>query len=194
MSDAGSRGADWPGTAQDDRPLRYGGVAAGLHWLVAFLVLFMLALGFYMVEVPRQTPMRGTLFNLHKSIGLLVLALMIFRSLWRLAHRPPPLTGMSAFNAGLATAVHFLLYALLLAQPIAGYVASSLGQYGVAFFGLELPNWTEPDPALREIFLTAHRIVARLIVVLILLHLAGTMIHLLQGRSDLVRRILPWEK
>ena len=151
----------------------------------------MLALGFYMVEVPRQTPMRGLLFNLHKSIGLLVLGLMILRTIWRLTHRPPPLAGVAAFNARLAGLVHLLLYALLLAQPTFGYIASSLGQYGVAFFGLPLPDWTSPDAGLREAFLTPHRIVARLIVALILLHLAGTLLHLVQGRRDLIARILP---
>ena len=194
MSEAASVGVD--GTrafaAQKRAPVRYDRVASTLHWLVALLVLVMLALGFSMVEVPRQTPMRGALFNLHKSIGLVVLGLMILRTAWRLTHRPPPLIGIRAVNARLASAVHLLLYALLLAQPVAGYVASSLGQYGVAFFGLPLPDWTAPNSELRETFLIVHRIVARLIVGLLLLHLAGTLLHLAQGRSDIVRRILPW--
>jgi len=173
-------------------PERYDGVASALHWLVALLVFLMLGLGFYMVEVPRQTPMRGALFNLHKSIGILVLGLMIVRATWRLTHRPPPLVGLEAFNARLAATVHFLLYALLLAQPIVGFVASSLGRYGVAFFGLELPSWTAPDPDRRETFLAIHRILARLIVFLILLHVAGTLLHFFQGRRHLFRRILPW--
>ena len=173
-------------------PEHYDRVASTLHWIVALLVFVMLGLGFFMVEVPRQTPMRGALFNLHKSIGLLVLGLMIVRTAWRLTHKPPLWVGLDAFNARLAAAVHGLLYLLLLVQPIAGYVASSLGQYGVAFFGVDLPAWSGPDPELRETFLTVHRIVARLIVILILLHIAGTLLHLVQGRRDLVRRILPW--
>ena len=192
MSEVGSMGVGGARAFPKSAPAQYDLVASTLHWLVAFLVLLMLALGFYMVEVPRQTPMRGLLFNLHKSIGLLVLALMILRTGWRLSHRPPPLAGIGALNARLASAVHILLYALLLAQPIAGYVASSLGQYGVAFFGLSLPDWTAPNSELRETFLIVHRIVARLIVGLILLHLAGTLLHLAQGRSDVVLRILPW--
>lgn len=173
---------------------RYGRVAAGLHWIVAFLALAMLALGLWMVEVPRRTPLRGELFDLHKSLGLIVLALMIARTLWRVTHRPPPLSGLGAFNARLATGVHLLLYLLLLAQPLAGFVASSLGTYGVAFFGMPLPRWAAPDPALREAFLAAHRIIARLLIALILLHLAGSLFHWMQGRRDILRRIWPWTK
>jgi cytochrome b561 len=171
---------------------RYDRVAAALHWLIALLVLGMLTLGFSMVEVPRQTPLRGELFNLHKSIGLTVLALMVARTLWRIGHRPPRLEGLGAYNAWLAAAVHLLLYLFLLVQPLAGFVASSLGRYGVAWFGLELPQWTAPDAGLRETFLTAHRLMARLIVGLILLHLAGSLLHLVQGRRDLLRRMWPW--
>ena len=170
----------------------YGRVAATLHWIVALLVLFMLGLGFYMVDVPRQTPLRAALFNFHKSIGLVMLALMILRSWWRVGHRPPPLSGLGRLNFALARSVHWLLYLFLLIQPIAGYVASSLGRYGVTFFGIELPAWTSPNPDLREIFLSVHRMVARILVALILVHLCGTSLHIVQGRSTLVRRMLPW--
>jgi cytochrome b561 len=171
---------------------RYDRVAAGLHWVVAALVILMLVLGYYMVEVPRQTPLRGQLFNLHKSIGLLVLALMIARTLWRLSHHPPPpLEGIGAFNARLASGVHALLYLLLLAQPVAGYVASSLGRYGVEFFGLPLPDWADEHPELRESFVGAHHVIAKLLVALILLHLAGTALHLAQGKAEILKRIWP---
>lgn len=172
----------------------YDRIASTLHWLLAALVLVMLFLGFYMVEVPPQTPLRGQFFNLHKSIGLLVLGLMIARTVWRLRHRPPtPLDGISAFNVRLASTVHILLYLLLIAQPAVGYVASSLGRYGVEFFGLPLPDWTDEDPKLRELFLSAHHVIARLLVALILLHVAGTLLHILQGKTVILRRILPWK-
>jgi cytochrome b561 len=195
MSVAGLKGVKGSTLLPDSSPFqRYDRLSSTLHWLVALLVFVMLGLGFYMVEVPRQTPLRGALFNLHKSIGLLVLGLMILRTFWRMAHRPPPLSGLSAFNMRTAIAVHLLLYLLLLAQPVAGYVASSLGSYGVAFFGIELPRWAPPNPELREIFLAIHRLVARLIVLLLLLHIAGTLLHVLHGRRDIVRRMSPWEK
>jgi cytochrome b561 len=195
MSVAGLKGVKGSTLLPDSTPFqRYDRLSSTLHWLVALLVFVMLGLGFYMVEVPRQTPLRGSLFNLHKSIGLLVLGIMILRTVWRITHRPPPLSGLSAFNMRTANAVHLLLYLLLLAQPIAGYVASSLGTYGVAFFGIELPRLALPNSELREIFLAIHRLVARLIVLLLLLHIAGTLLHVLQGRRDIVRRMTPWEK
>src|SRR5688500_10249958 len=117
MVEAGIGGEDVSRDKAAVRPLRYDRVATALHWIIALLVFVMLALGFYMVEVPRLTPLRGSLFNLHKSIGLLVLALMIVRTGWRMTHRPPPLEGLGAWNAKVANAVHVLLYLLLLAQP-----------------------------------------------------------------------------
>lgn len=172
----------------------YDRTASALHWIVAFLALTMLGLGLFMVEVPRRTPLRGELFDLHKSLGLLLLGFMIARTLWRLTHRAPPLEGLSVFNTRLAAIVHALLYGLLLAQPLAGYIASSLGTFGVAFFGIPLPAWTAPDPGLRAIFLDAHRIIARLLIALILLHLAGTLLHWARGRRDIFWRIWPWRK
>lgn len=173
---------------------RYDRVSATLHWVVAGLTVAMLALGLAMVDVPRRTQLRGELFDLHKSLGIVLLGLMILRTTWRLTHRQPPHAGLGEFNALVARTVHGLLYLLLLVQPLAGLIASSLGTYGVAFFGIPLPTWTTPDPARREVFVTAHRIIARLLIALILLHIAGSLVHWAQGRHDILRRMWPWMK
>ena len=169
---------------------RYTRTAVVLHWLIAALVLVMIVLGQVMTEVPRETPMRGPLFNFHKSLGLLVLALMVVRLAWRIGHRPPPLpTDIRAWNRQLANATHAAFYVLLIAQPLFGYVASVFGKYGVKFFGLPLPAWGSDNPALREPFLAAHHLVADLLVGLIALHLAGVAWHRFGGRPELWRRM-----
>lgn len=175
-----------------DRTARYTRVAAVLHWAIAILVAGLIIVGFYMTDLPRQTDARRELFNLHKSVGLLVLALMVLRLAWRLTHRPPPLTGVGLLNARLAGAVHGLLYLFLLAQPLSGYIASVYGKYGVKFFGLPLPAWGHDAPAIREPFLQVHHAVAVVLVTLIAAHLIGSVWHALQGRTDILRRMWPW--
>ena len=174
----------------DVRAVRYTRTAILLHWLIAALVVAMILLGLVMTEVPRQTPMRGPLFNFHKSLGLLVLALVIVRLAWRIAHRPPPLPlDIAPWNRQLAGITHGAFYVLLLAQPLLGYVASVFGKYGVKFFGLALPAWGSDNPAVREPFLDAHHLVAKLLIALIALHLAGVAWHRFGRRGELWRRM-----
>jgi cytochrome b561 len=169
---------------------RYDLVAIALHWTVAVLVAGMLVLGFVMVGVPRGDPMRGELFNLHKSFGVVALALMIARAAWRLSHRPP-VHGLPGWNRALAGATHAGLYLLLLAQPLSGYAASELGKYGVKVFGLATPDLLAPDPGLREAFVAAHHALAAALVALIALHLAAVVWHAARGRRGVSERMLP---
>jgi len=184
-------GSDGVGREEHDvRATRYTRTAITLHWLIAALVVAMILLGLIMTEVPRQTPMRGALFNFHKSLGLVVLALVIARLAWRITHHPPPLpVDVPAWNRQLSGVTHATFYVLLLAQPLLGYVASVFGKYGVKFFGVALPAWGSDNPAVREPFLDAHHLVARLLIGLIALHLAGVAWHRFGRRGDLWRRM-----
>ena len=99
----------FPATAARDAPPPYDRVAIALHWLLAALIVAMLALGCYMGSLPKG-PERAGLFNLHKSVGTVVLLLVAFRLLWRAGHRPPGWnTGVSALRHRFAAGGHFLL-------------------------------------------------------------------------------------
>lgn len=99
----------FPATAARGAPPRYNRVAIALHWLLAALIIAMLALGWYMGGLPKG-PERAGLFNLHKSVGTVVLLLVAFRLLWRAGHRPPGWnTGVSALRHRFAAGGHFLL-------------------------------------------------------------------------------------
>lgn len=179
-----------PAVAEQLAAGRYTRTAILLHWLIAVLVLAMIVLGRVMTEVPRQTVLRGELYNFHKSLGLLVLVLVIVRLGWRLNHRPPPLPiALPAWNRRLASMAHAAFYVLLLAQPLLGYLASMFGKYGVKFFGLPLPAWGSDTPAVRDPLVDAHHFVANLIIALLALHLAGVAWHRLGRRTDLWRRM-----
>ena len=102
--------AQFPGRGQRQcdlltRSARYTGVAIALHWLIALLVIGQFAWGWWMQDIPKQpVGPRVDAFNLHKSVGMTIFALMVIRLLWRIGHRPPPLPPMAAWQATAARA------------------------------------------------------------------------------------------
>jgi len=165
-------------------------VSRALHWLVAVLVFGQIALGWWMLSIPKSPPgLRADWFNLHKSIGLTVAALMIARLAWRLRHRPAPLQGMPAWQRQAAGANHALLYVLLILQPAWGYLGSSFTRYPIRYFGVTLPKWGWDSPALKDLFSAAHLGTAWLLAALIALHVAAALKHKLIDRDGVFERM-----
>jgi len=172
---------------------RYTTTASALHWLIAVLVLFMIGLGWWMQEIPK-TPVgpRVNAYNLHKSIGMAVLLLMLGRALWRGTHPPPALPPMPRWQARAARTVHLLLYVCLFVQPATGYLGSAYSGYPVQFFGRTLPAWASADAAIKDAMSVIHRGNSWVLVCALLLHLVGSLKHALIDRDGSFRRIWPW--
>jgi cytochrome b561 len=171
---------------------RYTRVAIFLHWLIALAVIGQIALGWYLGEVPRGVPARTTWVNLHKSIGLVIGLLALARLAWRLTHRPPALpASLQTLERRLAPIAHGLLYACLIGMPLAGYIASNHSRFGVRFFGLLLPPWGADDPVIYRFFTGVHGVLARVFVVLIVLHVIAALKHALIDRDTVLERMLP---
>ena len=163
---------------------RYTRFAVAMHWIVAAVVVVQYPLGWWMQTIPKQPPgPRAEMFNVHKSIGLTILALMIVRLGWRLAHRPPELPEMPAWQARLARGTHLLLYVVLIALPLAGYLGSAFSGYPVRFFGIVLPPWAPKNVALKEWMGTAHLVLAWALTLAFALHVAGVVQHLADRKS-----------
>lgn len=167
---------------------RYSLPAIVLHWLQAILVIWMLYLGWTMLDLPKGAE-RSAAYGLHKSLGLLVLLTAVLRLLWRLRCPPPP-SSLVGWQARLAHATHLALYGFLFLAPLAGYFASSFTPYAVKFFGLELPKLGWPDEGLNRSFKLLHWIFVYAGAGLIALHLAGVVRHLL-AREQILLRMLP---
>src|SRR5581483_5223602 len=122
---------------------RYTPVAIFLHWLIAAGVFCQIALGLWMVAIPKSPPgIRAYWFNVHKSIGLTIGMLVVVRVLWRLAHQPPALpSAMPQWQRLAAKVSHRALYACMLVMPLAGYLGSSFTKYPIKYFGSTLPHW-----------------------------------------------------
>jgi cytochrome b561 len=172
---------------------RYTATAIVLHWLIAAAVVGLIALGWWMQTIPKlPVGARVDAFNLHKSIGMTVLLLMLVRISWRAGHPPPPFAPMPRWQARLARAVHLLFYVCLIVQPVSGYLGSAFSGFPVRFFGLVLPAWAPKSDALKDALSVVHLVNSWVLVGALALHLAGTVQHALLERDGSFRRIWPW--
>ena len=169
---------------------RYTRTAIALHWLIGIAVIVQFTWGWWMQGIPKQPPgMRVDAFNLHKSIGLTILTLMTLRLLWRLRHPAPALPAMPRGQARLAHVVHALLYVVLFAQPLAGYLGSVYSGYPIKLYGMTLPAWGRNDPALKEFFSAAHFVTSWVIAGAVVLHVVGALKHGFVDRDGLLSRM-----
>ena len=179
---------------------RYSLVAIGFHWLIAALIVFNIYLGLRMDRITGLD--RFTLFQLHKSIGITVLALSVLRLGWRLAHRPPPYpVTMQRWERVAATATHWSFYGLMLVMPLTGWVivsASPLNLPTLLYKVIPLPHLgiihDQAMPvrmAIGDRVATTHMLLAYLFGALILLHVAAALKHQFVERDGVLWRMLP---
>ncbi|QID17496.1 cytochrome b [Nitrogeniibacter mangrovi] len=168
---------------------RYGAGAIALHWIHAVIVLGLIGWGIWMADLPKG-PERGWAFGIHKSFGLIAIALILVRIAWRAGHPPPLHTGLSALEEKLAKAGHRLLYVLLVLVPAAGFTSVSFTKYPLKFFGIPLPKPGYPDETLNAIFSETHEILAWTLLAVIVIHVAAAIRHGVRGDGTL-RRMLP---
>ena len=169
----------------------YDFTARVLHWVMAALVLAMVPLGIVAANNmggAMQTP----LYNLHKSLGVVVAALIVVRLYWRLTHAPIPLPPdfppLQRFAAGI---VHFLLYALLLLQPFVGWIATAAYPAPVPIFGLfDMPAVWGADRPLSDRLFVVHRIMGVSIGLLAIMHIGAALHHHFVRRDGILRRML----
>jgi cytochrome b561 len=172
-------------------PAEWSRTQRWLHWATAALVLGGFALAFVMVGLPlRQLLLKFTLYQVHKSIGLVVLLLVLARlSLRATCGRPAP-EPVPRWQARAAALGHAALYLLLLTVPVLGYCVASTATLRVPtrFLGLiPLPDPIGPDPALFAVLRPLHRGLAIALVALAAGHAAMAVCHHLRGGTVLRR-------
>ncbi len=168
---------------------RYGAVAIALHWLSALLVVGLAGLGFWMADL-KPSPTKIEIYNWHKGFGLTVLALTAIRIAWRATHPPPPLLLASRAKRALAHAVHGLLYGLLLAMPLSGWLMNSAAGFPLSWFGLfRVPPLIERNRQAFEFWRDVHATLAIVLVALVLLHVAAALKHHFVDRDATLARM-----
>jgi cytochrome b561 len=181
---------------------RYTGIAILLHWLIAIGIVVNIALPWIWPHLA-DANVRPAI-DMHKSIGITILGLAIMRLLWRWTHRPPPLPlGYKLWEVRASHATHILLYLLLFAMPLTGWIMDSAYKdaalHPMFWFGLfEWPRIAairHLDPAVRDTvhdgFGAAHVWLSYLLYGLFALHVAGALKHQwLDGEPEL-QRMMP---
>ncbi len=176
---------------------RWGLVSQVLHWLVAALVIGLWGLGYYMAEILPDSALeqKFRLYQLHKSFGLTLFALVLLRLGWRLSQPHPQLPDrLSGPERFLAHLTHWGLYAILLAMPLAGWISTEASPLDIPteYFGLfVLPDPVPVEEALHETFAEIHEYLAFALAGLLALHVAAALKHHLLDRDDVLRRMLP---
>lgn len=172
---------------------RYTGTAIVLHWLLALLILAALAWGLYMVDL-RLSPWKLKAYAWHKWLGVTIFLLVLARLAWRLTHQPPPLPAtLPAWQRLLAGISHALLYLLMLAMPLTGWLMSSAKGFQTVYFGvLPIPDLLDKNKILGDALASAHATLAWLLIALLALHVAAALKHHFIDRDDVLRRMLPF--
>ena len=190
---------------------RYTKTAIILHRLIGALIVFMFLLGWYMTELPKDADKvmsfdlfdlgiaqwnvaqemspRTFYFNLHKSLGVTILALVLFRIYWRLTHRPPALlSSLKAWERKLAAGGHHSLYLLMVLIPVAGIIMSLYSKYGLQWFGIKLLEGLD-NKDLRETFAEVHELLGTAMLVVLAVHVLGALKHRLIDKDDTMKRM-----
>jgi cytochrome b561 len=188
------------GTAMVTTSRRYTIVAIILHWLIAIGILALLAIGLVMMHATITTATKFQLFQLHKSIGITILFLVLLRLLWRLFYAPPPLPEtMPPLEKKAATGAHHLLYLAMIGLPLTGWALVSVAPINIPTILFGIVHWphipilsTLPDKKPIAAVVTAiHTYGAWALIAVIVLHAAAALRHHFFIRDDVLWRMLP---
>lgn len=176
---------------------RYTLIQRSLHWLIAALVVVAMAggivihqFGFAGLRDTFGPSATNTIYMLHKSFGVTVLALMLLRLAVRLRFGAPEYADpIPSFSRLASRAVHFLFYAALIAMPVFGWLGTAARGFPVEFFGIELPGLIDKDKALGKRFFYLHHLTARLILFLAVAHILGAIYHWKIRRDGVMGRM-----
>jgi cytochrome b561 len=175
----------------DFRAPAYTITARALHWITAALVLTQIPLGLLIVNVKLGAWHDG-LYNLHKSIGAVLIPLVLLRLAYRLTHPPAPLPpDIPALQRAAAESVHWCLYGLLIVQGFIGWIATSAYPAPIPVFGLfELPHIGQEDRALSDQLYVIHRFIGIALACLLVGHIGAALQHHFIRKDRVLMRMI----
>ncbi|HEY0293052.1 MAG TPA: cytochrome b [Hansschlegelia sp.] len=162
-----------------------------VHWLVAVAVIGLILVGLSLDSIPKG-PSQDLAYFLHKSTGVVVLALMTARIAWRLTNPPPPSEpDLARWQVRLSHAVHWTLYAILLVMPVLGWAGSNAFGAPVSVFGLfTMPTLLAEDKELAKQILGWHARLGITAGLLIVLHIAAALYHRFVRHDAVLARMM----
>ena len=171
--------------------LHYGATAKLLHWVIVVLLAVQYPIGWLMPDIHRgQSP--GAAMTFHISFGIVILGLIVLRFVWRLTHPVAPESSLPPWQRLSSEAVHWMLYVLVLATTVSGWLFASFRGWTVSFFYMmPLPMLASDNAAAGKAIDGLHQAAEWSLLVLICLHVAAALVHLLIYRNRIMQRMLP---
>ena len=171
--------------------LQYGTTAKVFHWLIVVLLLVQYPIGWLMPDIHRGMKPGATL-TFHVSFGMVILVLIVLRLAWRLAHPVVPESSLPPWQRLSSEAVHWLLYALVLASTVTGWLFASFRGWSMYLFYLApLPMLASDNAAAGKTMDGLHQAMEWALLVVIGIHVASAMTHLFIYRDRIMQRMLP---
>ena len=168
---------------------KYTRIAILLHWGIALGLAMALGAGLILDDID-DPDQKARILNFHRSVGLTIFGLTLFRLIWRLRYLPPPALPSTQLQARLAQAVHILLYGAMIAVPFTGYLATILRGRAVLFWGLgPLPAILDPDKPAARLFNNIHGTGQYVIYALLLGHVGAALYHQFVLKDRLLGRM-----
>ena len=171
--------------------LQYGNTAKLLHWLVVALLAVQYPIGWLMPDIHRNMK-PGAPMTFHVSFGIVILLLIVLRLAWRLTHRVPPERSLPRWQRLSSEAVHWLLYALVLATTISGWLFASFRGWSMSLFYLvPMPMLAAENAAAGRSINGWHQAAEWALLAAIGIHVAAALGHLFVYRDRIMQRMLP---
>ncbi len=172
------------------RKASYSPLAIFLHWVLAIMLIGMIALGWYMMSV-EDSPGSEWYFMLHKSIGVIVGIVVLVRLFWRFGHAPNPLPdSFPKWQTFASKVTHRLMYVAMITMPLVGIGGALLSKDEVSIFGFTLPRAVAPNESFSETLFSLHSIIAWVLLGLISIHVLAALKHLI-SKDGVFQRMLP---
>ena len=172
------------------KQLHYGATAKVFHWLIVALLMVQYPLGWFMPDIHRGMK-PGDAMTLHISFGMTILALIVLRFFWRITHPVAPEGSLPVWQQMISEAVHWLLYALVFATTMTGWLFASQRGWSISlYFAAPLPELAEGS-ALATSIGKWHGTMEWALLSLVGAHVAAAMAHTFIFRDRIMQRMLP---
>jgi cytochrome b561 len=174
---------------------RYTATAIRLHWSMVLLLVTLFGVGLYMSDLP-VSPWKLKIYSWHKWAGVTAFLLALARIVWRFTHRPPALpVNMPRWQQLAAHAGHALLYLLMFAIPLSGWLMSSAKGFQTVYFGvLPLPDLLAKNKELGDLLREVHETLNWTLAVVVAGHAGAALMHHFVDHDDVLTRMLPFRR
>ena len=171
----------------------FGSIAKSFHWIVAILIIAMLVFGYFLEDFNGK-PAQEIVYNTHKTIGIVILALVILRLGWRWMNIQPGYSAtLPSMYKTFVKLAHYAIYLVIIAMPMSGWVMATAAGHVPHFLGwfyFPMPGISLNEHLAGQMY-ELHNILAIVLIVLISFHVLAALLHHFVLKDNVLKRMLP---